>query len=204
MRNGLIIGSNPEALGGYREIAQMALPMINFHLAYNIDEAIYKTQKYAFQVIIYINKHLDCVFFEEIKKLHNCDHDPILITINNGESKSTLSKLFSSGVKGCILANESNEEMVRLLSVIKYGIVPISPKVVDILTEKNTVTDDAAQLTNRENDVFNLLCKGLTNKYIAKSLNLSVYTVADHVKSIFKKMNVHSRTALISQQLNIN
>ena len=206
MRNGLIIESNAEALAFYRESANLALPMTSFSVAANIDEAMMKLQQKDFQVIIYASKHLDSQFFANLKQLKSATPDTMLVTINKCEKKSCFSKLFAIGVKGSILANEPQQEMVRLLSVLKYGLAPVSPKVIDVLTDKDKeiTSDDTMQLTNRENDVFNLLCKGLTNKYIAKSLNLSVYTVADHVKSIFKKMNVHSRTALISQQLNIN
>lgn len=208
MRNGLIIESDAQVLNFYRETAKAVLPMTSFCSAQNIDEALAKAQKQDFHLIIYANKTLDNLFFSNIKKLKSQTSDPVFVTINQCEKKSSLTKLFSNGVKGCILSTESNGEMARLLSVLKYGIAPVSPRVVDILTDKDKdklcATDDMVQLTNRENDVFDLLCKGLTNKYIAKSLNLSVYTVADHVKSIFKKMNVHSRTALISQQLNIN
>lgn len=180
--------------------------MTCFSVASNIEEAMEKVQRKDFQVVIFANKSLDTSFFAHLKQLKNITPNSMIVTINKCEKKSSFSKLFSIGVKGCILANEPQQEMTRLLSVLKYGLSPVSPKVVDILTDKDKdiTSDDSMQLTNRENDVFNLLCKGLTNKYIAKSLNLSVYTVADHVKSIFKKMNVHSRTALISQQLNIN
>lgn len=203
MRNGLIIESNNEALAFYRNTASVVLPMTNFSVATDVNEALEKVDKKEFHLIIYCNSKLDDGVFDNIKKLTSKTTNSTLITINKCDTKSTLSKLFSSGAKGCILSSESKKETARLLSVLKYGIAPISPHVVDILTDKNATrtSRDSVQLTSRENDVFNLLCKGLTNKYIAKSLNLSVYTVADHVKSIFKKMNVHSRTALISQQL---
>lgn len=206
MRNGLIIESNNEVSDYYRNTASVVLPMTNFSVASNVDEALEKADKKDYHVIIYCNRKLDEAVFSNIKKLTSKTTDSTLITINKCDTKSTLSKLFSSGAKGCILSNESKKETARLLSVLKYGIAPISPQVVDILTDKNATrsSKDVVQLTSRENDVFNLLCKGLTNKYIAKSLNLSVYTVADHVKSIFKKMNVHSRTALISQQLKMS
>ena len=49
-------------------------------------------------------------------------------------------------------------------------------------------------LSDREMEVLRLLAQGLTNKAIAQSLILSVRTVEAHLRSIFGKLGVHSRT----------
>lgn len=55
----------------------------------------------------------------------------------------------------------------------------------------------AHQLTPREAAVTRLLCQGQTNREIATGLELSPYTVADHLKSIFAKFDVASRSELL-------
>jgi DNA-binding NarL/FixJ family response regulator len=50
-----------------------------------------------------------------------------------------------------------------------------------------------AHLTQREQDVLNLLSKAYVNKEIAQTLGISAWTVHEHVKRVFEKLRVHSR-----------
>ncbi len=52
-------------------------------------------------------------------------------------------------------------------------------------------------LSQKEQEVVSQLCKGLTNEQIAAKLNLSVNTIKTHLKHIYKKYRVHSRSELI-------
>lgn len=61
--------------------------------------------------------------------------------------------------------------------------------------ENNTQTQ--SKLTKRELEVLKCLAKGKTIKAIAEILGISAYTVADHAKSIYYKMGVHSRTEMM-------
>lgn len=53
-------------------------------------------------------------------------------------------------------------------------------------------------LTPREIEIFKLLCKGLSNKDIATTIETSERTVKAHISSVFKKCNVSSRAELLS------
>ena len=55
-----------------------------------------------------------------------------------------------------------------------------------------------AGLTQREADVARLICEGLSDKEIAKMLNLSPHTVKDHLKKVYSKFRVHARAQLVS------
>jgi two-component system, NarL family, nitrate/nitrite response regulator NarL len=52
-------------------------------------------------------------------------------------------------------------------------------------------------LTNREQQVVALVCQGHPNKLVARSLNLAEGTVKCHLHTVFQKLDVSSRTALI-------
>lgn len=53
------------------------------------------------------------------------------------------------------------------------------------------------QLTQREQEVLNLLSKGFLDKEIARALGISTWTVHEHVKRVFDKLRVHSRTEAV-------
>ncbi len=62
-------------------------------------------------------------------------------------------------------------------------------------TNKPNLDPALATLTSREREVLALLGRGVTNKEISDTLFISPNTVKRHLKSIFKKLNIHTRSA---------
>ncbi|BAJ63653.1 MULTISPECIES: response regulator transcription factor [Anaerolinea] len=60
-------------------------------------------------------------------------------------------------------------------------------------------SDDLSSLTEREREVLLLLAQGLTNREIAEALVISNNTVKRHLKSIFSKLNIHTRSAAVAK-----
>ncbi len=54
---------------------------------------------------------------------------------------------------------------------------------------------ELSALTDREREVLNLLAQGLTNKEIAEKLFITTNTVKRHLKAVFEKLDVHTRSA---------
>ena len=65
-----------------------------------------------------------------------------------------------------------------------------------LTAEADSAGDPLDVLTKKERDVAELICLGYANKDIATMLFISDHTVKDHVKSIYRKTNVHSRLEL--------
>ena len=67
-----------------------------------------------------------------------------------------------------------------------------------ILAETKTdveTVDELSVLTDREREVLDLLAQGLTNKEIAEKLFITTNTVKRHLKAVFEKLDVHTRSA---------
>jgi DNA-binding CsgD family transcriptional regulator len=56
-------------------------------------------------------------------------------------------------------------------------------------------------LTRREHEILELLSKGYPDKEIANALGISSWTVHGHVKNIFAKLDVHTRTEAVVRSL---
>lgn len=63
--------------------------------------------------------------------------------------------------------------------------------------------DELKVLTSREMQVFNLLVQGKSTKAIARALNISTHTTADHLKLIYRKLGVHSKNEAIYKGLHL-
>lgn len=85
----------------------------------------------------------------------------------------------------------------RLLSAIREvsdGGAPMDPKIArKLIGRLNKVQPFEALLSDRETEVLDLLCEGLSYRIIAKKLFVSPNTVRFHLKNIYKKMEVNSR-----------
>ncbi len=73
--------------------------------------------------------------------------------------------------------------------------------VVEQATRQRKPGGKLAALTDREREVLELLARGMTNKEIASRLLVSTNTVKRHLKSIFEKLNVHTRAAAAAKAI---
>jgi RNA polymerase sigma factor (sigma-70 family) len=66
------------------------------------------------------------------------------------------------------------------------------------------IADDLAVLTDREREVLDLVGRGLTNKEIAEKLVISTNTVKRHLKAIFEKLKIHTRSAAAARAVKVD
>jgi DNA-binding CsgD family transcriptional regulator len=60
---------------------------------------------------------------------------------------------------------------------------------------------NAYRLSSRELDILSFMVKGLIKKEIAEQLSISYHTVDNHERNIFRKMNIHTRSAAVAKAL---
>jgi DNA-binding NarL/FixJ family response regulator len=85
-------------------------------------------------------------------------------------------------------------EFIDALHRIAAGGSVIDPEVVGRLLQRRRVTDELAELTDREREVLSLMAEGRTNLAIGRRLFLSPKTVEKHVAHIFTKMGLEQTT----------
>jgi len=119
-----------------------------------------------------------------------------------------------AGAIGYLLKERSDEELVAAVRSIQLGGAPIDPfvarHILKLITQATAQTsteqapdDDveplAEPLTPREEEVLQLVAQGLISREIAERLSRSTLTVEGHIKSIFRKLQVNTRTKAVHQ-----
>jgi DNA-binding NarL/FixJ family response regulator len=115
------------------------------------------------------------------------------VIFTNYDSEEKICRALESGAKGYLLYGVGLPQLFDGIRSVCGGGVALSPLVAARIT--NHVKGET--LTVRERSVLEQLMLGLSNKAIARRLNVCVGTVKTHVKSILKKLGADSRTAAV-------
>ncbi len=112
--------------------------------------------------------------------------------------------LLKVGAAGYLLKNVSGDELIRAIRAVYKGEPVLDPivarKVMNYFKlpgKTRGLERPSDHLSNREADILKLAAKGMTNKNIADKLHLSNRTVEGHLRTIFNKLGVGSRTEAV-------
>lgn len=108
-----------------------------------------------------------------------------------------------SGAAGYILKRTSPAQILEAISDLYSGGSPMSSeiarRVVAIIRSFGKVSAEAEVLTQRENDILDLLAQGYLYKEIADELFISKLTVKKHIHNIYEKLQVQNRTEALNK-----
>ncbi len=99
-----------------------------------------------------------------------------------------------AGAIGYLLKDTHADELCRAIKAAAAGQVQLSPQAAARLMREVQLPESPETLTERETEVLRLIGKGLSNKDIARALNIGEKTVKTHVSSVLSKLGVSSRT----------
>jgi DNA-binding NarL/FixJ family response regulator len=115
-------------------------------------------------------------------------------------------KALEAGASGYLLKRSTHEEILQAIQDVHQGGAPmtgeIARKVVQSFRKKEPQTaPDSERLTSREEEILGLLARGFITKEIADKLGISFDTVRFHLKNIYAKLHVRSRTEAVVKYL---
>lgn len=114
-------------------------------------------------------------------------------------------KALEAGASGYLLkGTESAAIAAAIKEIVNHG-APMSREVARKLVDRFHKTSERLtideRLTPREDEILSLLSRGLLYKEIADTLSIKLSTVGSHVKSIYRKLHVGSRTEAVVKYL---
>ncbi len=130
-----------------------------------------------------------------------------LIVISGDSSNESVWEAITSGANGYLLKPFSLMEIRQQINIIQSGGAALSPqiaiKLIQRISAGTTAVDqnETDSLTLREKDVLEQLIKGLSYKEVSNVLKISYATVNDHIKNIYSKLGVNSKSELIVKVL---
>ncbi|OHV76848.1 DNA-binding response regulator [Rhizobium sp. LCM 4573] len=127
------------------------------------------------------------------------DQKIVMLTVS--ETGEDIRRALQSGAKGYVPKGVGSRDLADVLRSIAGGESYVSPSLsAKILADTGAASNESSQgeqleeLTSREREVLDLVAIGLSNKQIARQLDLHEKTVKHHMTRIFAKLQVSNRT----------
>ena len=113
----------------------------------------------------------------------------------------------AAGATGYLVKRASRSELINAIVEVNQGESPMSSgiarKIVKSFQKVEPVASATDKLTPREKQVLELLSQGFLYKEIANKLELSIPTVNCYIRSIYEKLQVHSRSQAVAKLLGV-
>ncbi len=114
-------------------------------------------------------------------------------------------KAVQAGVSGYVLKDSGKDELIEAMETVVSGENYFSQKILHHIlvsldkgkTNKSDHENDKVKLTNRETEILNLICQGLSNSEISDKLCLSLRTIEGHKSNLLSKTGVKNSISLV-------
>jgi len=121
------------------------------------------------------------------------------------EDPDQIFKALSAGATGYMLKRLTPARLLEAIKEVHEGGSPMSGsiarKVVASFQQQGRDDEEKTHLSSREHTVLECLAKGLTYKQTADHLGISIDTIRTHVRRIYEKLHVQSRTEAVAKFL---
>ena len=205
----LIIDDEPPLLERLQRIlVSLGHEAAALHCAGNIAQAKALAGKTAFAMSLVDLGLPDGSGIEFIRWLRSRDAAVPILVISAWSTEEMILGALRAGASGYVLKERDDVEISMSLKSVLKGGAPIDPfiarrilgligePIAGVAVEK---TDEALReaLSEREREILELVAHGLGNREIAEKVNLSRWTIHSHIRNIYAKLAVNSRTQAV-------
>jgi len=123
----------------------------------------------------------------------------IIVTVY--EDNENIFRALQAGACGYMLKRAFSEKILEAITEVRSGGVPMSAdiarKVIQAFQKPPPKSGSQVEMTPREEEILELVSQGLVNKEIGDRLNISYWTVKAHVRHIYEKLHVRTRSEAV-------
>ncbi|HTV63161.1 MAG TPA: response regulator transcription factor [Verrucomicrobiae bacterium] len=128
-----------------------------------------------------------------------------ILILTGVEDDELVFMALQAGADGYLLKRTKPEDLRAAMQDVLGGGAPMTSEIARLVVESFRKSGHLAKpivrLSAREEEVLILLSKGYSNKEIASQLSIGAETIGSHLKHIYKKMHVRSRTEAVARYM---
>jgi DNA-binding NarL/FixJ family response regulator len=198
---------------GLRSTLEAALPNLRISEAHCLDTALITLEADDSFDLVLIDLYMPGVLsFDSLREARECYPEVRFIVISASNAKEDVLGCLGAGLHGFVSKLQPDVEIVVAIEQVLSGAIYAPPWLAQAsmfdsdrsgIQRFVTVQDSTAKLTPRQRDVLPLLAKGLSNKEIARELNIAEATTKIHAAALCRALGARNRTeaALSARQL---
>jgi len=172
--------------------------------ASNGEEAIRLAHQLLPDVVVMDITLPDISGIEATHRLKERHPEIAVVALTIHEDEQYFFEMLQAGASGYVPKRAAPEDLINAIRAARAGEIYLYPSlakalVSDYLGRKDEITEQETMepLTQREEEVLELLAGGLSNEEIAERLFISRHTVARHRENIMRKLKLHNRSELV-------
>jgi DNA-binding NarL/FixJ family response regulator len=145
---------------------------------------------------------------EGLKRLRKINVDVKVLMITVFDDNKNVFEAIRAGANGYLLKKTQPSRLIEYIQEASSGGAPmtssIATQVLKMFTEINTKVSSDYNLSPREKEVLQFLVNGYSYKMIAAELFIAVDTVRSHIKKIYEKLHVNSKSEAVAKAFRDN
>ncbi|MCH8501104.1 MAG: two-component system response regulator NarL [Aliidiomarina sp.] len=207
----MLVDDHPLLLKGLKQLLEFETDIEVIAEANNGPDAIRLAEDLDPDLIVLdLNMHgMDGL--ETLKEMRKVGVTSRIVMLTVSDADEDVVEAISSGADGYLLKDMDPEKLLEQIRRALDGKMVLSEAITEILATAirkpaPRQQADLNNLTNREYEILSLIAKGMSNKVIARELDISDGTVKVHVKHLLKKLGLRSRVEaavwMVNQQSN--
>lgn len=194
----LVIDDHPLFRKGLTQLLEMERDFVQIGEAASGKEGVELAMRLMPDMILLDLNMKNMDGLKTLKALKECDLEAQIIMLTVSNTEDDLMQALRLGADGYLLKDMEPEVLLNKLRSAAKGQFVLDQSLSGMLA--NAVRDDTSappsddiSLTEREQEILALIAEGMSNKLIARELNISDGTVKVHVKNLLRKLNLRSR-----------
>ena len=211
----LIVDDNYDHASGIRELVKLESDFEVKGIAASAEIAISLIKKYCPDIVIMDINMPDMDGITAIQEIKKLDLQTKVLALTGYDDSDLIYRAMKVGARGYILKTMAASQLVTAIEEVAHGKIYLPSSLTvkffdhfqatikEELKPKQEETENLLSfLTQREEEVLELLTQGITYKGVAKQLFISETTVKTHVNNIFQKLQVNDRTQAVLYAIN--
>jgi len=141
----------------------------------------------------------DAEGMEEIKEFKELKPEMQVVLLTKEENKHIIQMAFDQGADGYLMKTENFDSMQhKMIHMLEYGQPAMSQQIFRYMLFRNRSDKPVKkdQLTRKEQEIIDMVLEGMSYKEVAATLHVSLNTIQYHMKNIFLKLDIKTKTEL--------